>query len=247
MFRKAIVREISTNYSKCIRDNTDVISMDKARQQHSQYVNLLKELSIDVISLPALEDNPDCCFVEDTVVIHKNNAYFPIMGATTRREENEQIKKTLKDYKNLIEGTIKSMEGGDVLHFEKKLISGWTKRTSLEGIAEASKKLEIKINYVKDQSVVHLKSYVSKLSENCVLVTEKYQNHDVFNKFEKLIVPEAELYAANVLEVNGNIIMPKNYPKTFELLKNEGFDVYTLETSEFKTCEGALTCLSILF
>ena len=246
MYSKAIVRDISPNYLKCIRNNSLPVDLDKAVFQHKAYIKLLKELSLEVIRLSSLE-YPDSCFVEDTAIIHKNNVYFPIMGAVSRRGENSQIIDILKAYKNVKMGTVQSMEGGDVLHFEDKLISGVTTRTLLKAITECSNLLNVKIDYVEDSNIVHLKSYVSKLNEKSILVSKQYQNHEVFRDFEKIIVPEQEIYASNVLEVNGQIIMPTNFPETQKLLKQAGFAVHTLETSEIAKCEGALTCLSLLF
>jgi dimethylargininase len=41
--------------------------------------------------------------------------------------------------------------------------------------------------------------------------------------------------------------MTKGYPISEQLVRDAGFDVITLDMSEFEKCEGALTCLSILF
>jgi dimethylargininase len=61
------------------------------------------------------------------------------------------------------------------------------------------------------------------------------------------VVPQDERYAANVLLANGTVLMPHGYPKTKEILEGEGMEVIALEMDEFPKCEGAMTCLSILF
>jgi len=41
--------------------------------------------------------------------------------------------------------------------------------------------------------------------------------------------------------------MPAGLPKAHEMVSEAGFDVMPLDVSEFEKCEGAITCLSILF
>ena len=38
---------------------------EKALEQHAKYIEALKATGVDVMVLPALEDYPDSCFVED--------------------------------------------------------------------------------------------------------------------------------------------------------------------------------------
>ena len=100
---------------------------------------------------------------------------------------------------------------------------------------------------VEDPSIVHLKSYVTYLGNGGFIGTEKYREHPAFTESEYLIVPQSESYAANTLEVNGTILIPQGYPLTERMLKGQGLDTLALETSEFAKCEGALTCLSLIF
>jgi len=54
-----------------------------------------------------------------------------------------------------------------------------------------------------------------------------------------------EKYAANTLAIGETVILPKGYDFTRQKIEQEGFEVITLEMSEFERCEGALTCLSL--
>jgi dimethylargininase len=42
-------------------------------------------------------------------------------------------------------------------------------------------------------------------------------------------------------------MVPAGHPKTQAMLVKGGFDVIAMDVSEFAKCEGALTCLSLLF
>ena len=249
MHTKAIVRSISSNYKACISDHPEhnYLKVEKAIEQHKIYVYTLKELGLEIFELPSNDKYPDSCFVEDTAVIYKNTALITNMGAQSRIGEYKEIEPILSEYFTIKKQKHGTMEGGDVIHFQNYLISGITKRTSRNGIIEAEQLLNVKINSISNPEIVHLKSYVNYVTENLILTIEAYANNPVLKNHEKIIVPDHESYATNVLSLKNVIIMPEGFPITKSLLKENGFEIITLETSEFSKCEGALTCLSILF
>ncbi|MHA2098471.1 MAG: dimethylarginine dimethylaminohydrolase family protein [Candidatus Kariarchaeaceae archaeon] len=250
-YQRAIVREISPEYKRCVSDFPEhhLINLDKAKDQHNQYIDLLKEIGLEVIKLEGDPKYPDCCFVEDNAVIHRNKALINRMGIVSRRGEVSVIKDILSQFKEielLIEPA--TLEGGDIIHIDDNLlISGKTQRTNHAGINQLAKTLDTKVQIIEDSSIVHLKSYVTYLGDNAMLTTEKYKDHPVLQPYVKLVVPKGEEYAANTLRINDTIIIPSNYNQTKDLLKTNGFIVETLDMSEFQKCEGALTCLSLLF
>jgi dimethylargininase len=250
MFTKAIVRKMPDSYVNCISSHPEQqnLNLQSAKEQHDKYVQTLRELGIEIISLSPLDTYPDSCFVEDTAIIHKSKAVITQMGAPSRRGEGDTIADVLKDYFTLKfihdPGII---EGGDVLHFKDKLVSGLSQRTNKEGIDQTASFLDVKIDFIPDPSIVHLKSYISYLDNNSILVANKYASHEILSGYTKIIVPEKEVYACNALSINGTIIMANGFPKTEQLLRQNDFDLIKLETSEMQKCEGSLTCLSLLF
>ncbi|MCE7735570.1 MAG: hypothetical protein GPJ54_11875, partial [Candidatus Heimdallarchaeota archaeon] len=247
-FTRAIVRELSPSYANCVSDFPEhhLLNLEKAKNQHSEYVNLLSDLGLDIIKLEGDITYPDCCFVEDNAVIHGNNAVITRMGINSRRGEVEATQEALADYKTLY--TINApgtLEGGDIIHVEDQnlLICGKSQRTNQQGINQLGEKLGCKIKVIENPNIVHLKSYVTYLGNNTMLTTREYQDHPALNTFVKLVIDDKEAYAANSLNINETIIIPKGYNKTKEMLVNNGFEVSTLDISEFQKCEGALTCL----
>ncbi len=212
------------------------------------YTKTLRELGLDIIILPALNKFPDSCFVEDTAIIHKNKAVITRMGASSRRGEEDSIANILNEYfsLNYIEepGTI---EGGDVVHLRDKLLSGVSQRTNPLGIMQASSFLDVQIDSIVDPAIIHLKSHISYLNDNTLLVTSRYAKHNAIEKYNKIIVPQTEEYATNVLVINESVIIPKGFPKTLKLLEEHDFNVTNLETTEIEKCQGALTCLSLVW
>ena len=251
-FRKAIVRDLSSSYLNCISDFPyhHLLNLNKAKSQHHDYINILKEMNIEIITLQGDANHPDCCFVEDTAVIKGNKAVITRPGIESRRGEVGPVENALREFKDIevIEypGTL---EGGDIIHIHENnlLICGNSSRTNIEGIKQLSSKLDCNLKIITDPEIVHLKSYVTYLGNNMMLGTSKYLNHDVFSDFTSIVVPENESYAANSLAINDQVIIPNGYPRVKQLIQDNGFDVILLDMSEFQKCEGALTCLSLLF
>ena len=250
MITRAIVRRISKNYSRCISTHPlhKNLQLKLAMAQHEKYIQALQELGLEVIILRALDDFPDSCFIEDTAIIHNSKAIITNMGVLSRRGECESITDILDQYYYLKHiqppGTI---EGGDVVHFKDKLLSGISQRTNSEGVNQTGSFLNVTIDTITDPAIVHLKSYISHLDDQTVLTTKNYSGNKALTPFTKIIVPQSEEYASNVLSINGTIIMAQGFPKTKKLLQENDFDVVTLATSEIQKCDGALTCLSLLF
>ena len=80
-----------------------------------------------------------------------------------------------------------------------------------------------------------------------VIATEKYSRHPALIGLNILIPPENEVYAADTLAVGDTVLMAEGYPESHQLVKDAGFDVIPMDVSEIEKCDGALTCLSILF
>ena len=250
MAKIALVRKPGPSYSKCVSDHPQKhnLNLIKALEQHQLYCSTLEDLGLDLIYVPDKSNHPDSCFVEDTVVIHNNNAMICHMGEKTRRGEEIEIEEVLRQYFNIFHvdppGTV---EGGDVIHFKNKLISGITQRTNKEGAMQLEAKLGISVENISDNNIVHLKSYMTALSDSLIVVTKTYADQSVLKYYEKIVVPQNEEYAANTLAINGTVIIPDGNPIVKKELEKLNFDVVSLQMSEFQKCNGALTCLSVIF
>jgi len=66
-------------------------------------------------------------------------------------------------------------------------------------------------------------------------------------EFELVFVPGAEPWAANVAIVGASVCIAANHVQGADLIRGFGFDVRTVDLSEFAKAEGGVTCLSILF
>ena len=248
--KRAIVRPPPNSFSRCISSHPDAktVDLDLARAQHKKYCQVLQDHGLEIIELQPEESQPDCCFVEDTAVIVGQKALITRMRFESRRGEENTIEEVLSDYLNLHRvSTPGHLEGGDVIHCEDFLICGESSRTNDSGIKQMESWLEIPVMRVFDSRIIHLKSHATYLGEDTIVVTPEYANHPVFDRFTKVVLPLEEAYAANTLAVNGSILMSARHPESCALVRGAGFKVIELNMSEFEKCEGALTCLSLLF
>jgi dimethylargininase len=94
---------------------------------------------------------------------------------------------------------------------------------------------------------LHLKSAVSQVAENTLLVNPKWVKPADFGSVEWLEVDPAEAYAANTLLIGKSIIYPTSFPRTRQRLEQRGIRVAAVDVSELQKAEGAVTCCSLVF
>jgi dimethylargininase len=227
---------------------------EKALLQHDMYIAALKQCGLNVISLPADEDYPDSCFVEDTAVVTPRGAIITNPGAPSRRGEIESIKTELAplfpaDGIEYIRSP-GTLEGGDVMMAGDHFFVGRSGRTNAEGIRQFMdilKKWGFTGSEVPLEKVLHLKTGVNYLENNTVLTAGEFTGKPDFASFRRLAVKETEAYGANCIWVNGTVIMAQGYPETTELVRKAGYPVLLVDTSEFRKLDGGLSCLSLRF
>ena len=187
--KNAIVREPCSSFPQCISSHPShaTVSTRLAISQHKNYVQVLKDLGLDVIELPKLKSFPDSCFVEDTAVIHNDKALISRMGTKSRRGEENSVQTILEEYFEIKKATNPAtIEGGDVIHFPDFLISGVTQRTNNEGIKFLRSFLQTSVKTVVDKDIIHLKSYVTYLDQNNIIMEKRYVDHPVFRGMNKI-------------------------------------------------------------
>jgi len=95
MFTKAIVRKPARSLVHGITTHPEFGKPDygRALYQHDEYVKALEVCGLAVQVLPALEDFPDSCFVEDVAVCTSRFALITRPGADSRRNEIAGIRR----------------------------------------------------------------------------------------------------------------------------------------------------------
>jgi len=249
----ALTREVSPRISECELTFIDraPIDFEKAVHQHRQYQQLLRNLGAEVVQLPADPQCPDSCFLEDTALVLDEIAILTRPGSDARRAEVGGVAPAVMTHRKTVRiaepGTL---EAGDVLRIGRNLFVGLTTRTNEQGIAMMRVALQpygYKVIAVPIDGALHLKSICTALDDRTLLADTRRFDSSFFPGYEIVQVPTEEWAAANILRLNGAIGMHSGFPQTEKLVRTKGFDVRTVDISEFLKAEAGLTCLSIPF
>ena len=119
----------------------DPVDLNKAKEQHENYLNYLKESNVKLIEIESNEIHPDCVFVEDTAIAIDNRILITNPGAESRRGETEAVKAAFSKYAkelnlNIIEINDKEeafIDGGDCCFTGRELLIGISNRTNVKG------------------------------------------------------------------------------------------------------------------
>jgi dimethylargininase len=226
---------------------------DQARllAQHAAYVGALRALGLEVEVLPPLPGHPDAYFVEDPAVVVPELAVVTRPGAPSRRGEAAALAPALARHRRL--ATVEApgtLDGGDVLVVGSQVLVGRSERTNEAGIATLGRLLAphgYRTTPVPVGAGLHLKSSVNWVGGDALVVAAGFQGRAALEGFRLLELDPAEGYAANVLQVNGTLLLPAGFPRTLALLASLGQPILELDTSEVRKMDGGLTCLSIRF
>ena len=80
-----------------------------------------------------------------------------------------------------------------------------------------------------------------------MLVAGEFVNKPDFVKYNRVEIPVEEAYAANCIWVNGTVIVPEGYPSVEKAVRDLGYPVILVDTSEYRKIDGGLSCLSLRF
>ena len=248
----AITREVSPRITECELTHLTrkPIDLKRAQRQHRQYEALLEELGCKLIRLPAESALPDSVFVEDTAVVLDELAVITRPGAESRRAETASVANVLKQYRKLFyidpPGTL---DGGDVLRVGKKLYVGLSKRSNREGIEQLQRILSplgYVVNAVKLHDCLHLKSAVTQVAVNTLLINRSWTDAPIFNDYQLIDVASSEPFAANALLVGDTLIYSEAFSETRKRLQEKGIKIRTVNASELAKAEGGVTCCSLI-
>lgn len=227
------------------------INIDRAIEQHREYVRCLAELGLRVISLRSEPELPDATFVEDPLVVLDELAIVTRMGAASRRAESDSLAAAISAFRPLRRlrepGTL---EGGDVMRVARDIFVGLSQRTNEAGIAQLKAEVEpfgYRVHAVEVRGCLHLKSACCALRKSTILANPAWLDLSALHDFRIIDVAEDEPGAANVLKIGDTVLMPTCFPHTEEILRQEGFRIRTVDISELMKAEAAITCSSVIF
>ncbi|HKP35364.1 MAG TPA: hypothetical protein VJT71_00795 [Pyrinomonadaceae bacterium] len=274
MFTRAIVRPPGANFSKGLTTaGLGPPDLDRALLQHEAYCRTLVDCGLALTRLEVDGAHPDSTFVEDAAVlvegVSANRSGGPIAiltrpGAASRRGEVDSVRAALAGVLPVsalraIESPA-TLDGGDVCQAERHFFIGISDRTNEAGAKQLSEFLKdagYSSSFVDirrtvpsvDQTsdLLHLKSGLTYLGDNRLVVTEALADRAEFSGYELVRVASGEEYAANCVRVNDFVLIAAGYPAFGSRLQALGYKTIALEMSEFQKMDGGLSCLSLRF
>ncbi|NQZ82336.1 MAG: N(G),N(G)-dimethylarginine dimethylaminohydrolase [Colwellia sp.] len=253
MFTRAIVRKPCKAMLKGLTEaNMGLPDYALACEQHQDYIIALKECGLQITELPALEDYPDSCFVEDVALLTPKCAILTHPGAASRRGETQHIEEAIKAfYPEVVSIELTGhVEAGDIMMVGGHFYIGLSDRTDVKGaeqLIEILGKYDLSGSMVEMSELLHLKTGLSYLEDNNLLTFGEMNEHVDFIQFNRIKIDKDEDYAANCVWINGTVLVPKGFPKVLHAIQQLGYKTREVAMSEFQKLDGGLSCLSLRF
>ncbi len=252
LFDLVLVRPPSKSYLKCVSSNPEKSNIDLtlAKEQHRDYVLMLKESGIKVIELEPLEGFPDSVFMQDPALLGSHHSVIGRFGETTRRGEEKALIEDLKS-RRIELGRMTTinppgtLEGGDVVVTDRGIFVGESSRTNSRGIRQLAESLPGLNVLSVETNLFHLLCGCSYLNDGTMMIVPELVDSNSFPGFRFIDLSKEDAYAADALYLGeGRVLIPSGYPKASKRVKEAGYRPVEVDVSEFWKGDGGVTCLS---
>jgi len=244
-----------------------LIDPERAARQHAAFVAELRRAGLSVVELPAAPELADAPFVSDTMLAlpHAEDPDGPAAllvltrpGAASRRPEVASVAAAMTDLLPSVEPTQieepGTLDAGDVVVYGRRVAIGVSGRTNICGAGQLALAVQLAgyrpiLCPVTDR--LHLATAVTAVGPSRLVGTRAgFASLDrasreaaPANEIERILVPDEELPAANVLAVGGRCFVASGYPRTAAALRAAGEVVVEVALDEFARADGGPTCL----
>lgn len=260
---RAILRKPGKSFINAIAQDPNHQQPDyhKTIEEYKKYAETLEKMGLEVNICEPDEKFADGNFVEDSFLILDEIIIELNPGAATRSQEPQSLASFLMPFlpptmeRKALSKT-HTMDGGDILQDRKNLYVGLSTRTEQSAIDELTNIVAPFAYQVLPITVpegLHLKSGMTLILPNHFVIQASFekilQNMQLNNPDIKYFtVPTEEYFAANVLPINGKIMIPAGCPitKSYILQYYKLEDIYEVDTQQVRRVDGALTCSSLL-
>lgn len=253
-FTRAVTRRPGHEAAGGLRAQ-DAGDPDPARMlaDHAVYVAQLRDAGVEVVELPAAPGFADAQFVEDVALCLPEGVVMMRPGAPSRLGEVEVMEPVLAGMFPALRRIAGPghVEAGDILWTGREVLIGLSARTDRAGAEELRAILapwghELRL-VETPPGVLHFKTDCSLLGPGVILSTERLAASRCFAGYEVVAVPEGEEAAANLIRVNGRVLMAAGFPRTAAMLRAAGHDVREIPNRECALIDGGMSCLSLRF
>jgi dimethylargininase len=244
----AFTRAVSPRLAECETTQAGRVDVALAVAQHAAYERALAQAGLEVRRLAPLDDFPDAVFVEDTALLLGEHAVILRPGAASRAGETGSTAEGLADAFTVHRLDAGHVDGGDVLRIGRTLYAGLSSRTDeagLRALAQAVAPLGYDVVPVPVAGGLHLKSAATCVA-GVLVHNPDWVPASHFTGVEPVAVAAGEAYGGNVLLAGKTLLAAADSPRTAGMLAARGFDVVSLDISEMRKADAALTCMSLI-
>lgn len=245
-----------------------IIDKTKALQQWTHLKNTFESLGVRVHLIPGQPDLPDMVFCANQMFpFYQNkklNVILSNMNSPFRQNEVSHFKKWAEQNETIVHTLpppMRSFEGmGDLLwNYEtQKVYGGFGYRTAESVYDDIERIIDRPIHRLEltNEHFYHLDTCLCLLNKDSALYVEEaftptglslLNSH--FKNLIRIPIEEARNhFAANACCLHGtDVVIQQGSPVTESSLKQFGFRVHTVDTSEFIKSGGSVFCLKLLF
>jgi dimethylargininase len=250
-FDRAIVRAPARSVTDGLRiGDHEGPRYDAIATEHAAYVAALEQAGLTVEVLPPLEALPDSLFVEDPALVFSQGAILLRPGAPSRKGETEELRPALqRHFANVIEIDDGFADGGDILVTMDEVLIGLSTRTDARGaesLAHCLDRFGIRGRIAQTpHDVLHFKTACAMLDEDTVVVTAALDDDEIFRGLRRIRISEGEEAAANLLRLNGVVLIGAEFPRTRELVDGLGHSTIALAVTEIGKIDAGMSCMSL--
>lgn len=256
MFTRAIVRIPGSNFADGLTTvELGTPHLDEVLAQHAHYCDALRQCGLELTILTPDLRHPDSTFVEDAAILTPHAAILTRPGAASREGEVAAIRPSIERFysRTLTIDPPGTVDGGDICEAEGHFFIGISLRTNEEGARQLTTHLNAlgytatTIDIRSMNTILHLKSGISYIGDNTLVVMEEMAANPQFARFNQIDVSPAESYGANCVRVNDRVLIADGFPHLRAELIARGLSPLVLNMSEFQKMDGGLSCLSLRF
>ena len=231
------------------------IHIERALEQHAEFVKMLQKHDVDVVLLPYHQKFPEQVFTRDIGFTLGETIFVANMATDVRAGEENVLKQWLEDevisYYNLVEDHI---EGGDVIIDGDTIYVGLSSRTDQ---AAADHLLRLLTNFKVvaipfKEKYLHLDCVFNVVSPGVALIYPKaltQKDIELFSsRYDLIEVSEEEQFqlGTNVLGIGNKRVLslPVNQHVNKQL-RERGFEVIEVDITEIIKSGGSFRCCTL--
>lgn len=256
-------KEVENFEAKEVRFTDEPLDVELMRKQHDNVVGIYKSFGAKVYYVQEQrEDRPNAVYCRDLMFMTPEGAIITRPGMAARRGEERYIAKALAEIGVPIVRTINGngiFEGANAMWVDRHtcvLSTGIRcNKSGYDQVAEELRRQGVTdiIPMQLPYSNIHIDGIMNAISNELVMAHVSQVPYDVLDSLKRkgykiLEIPsqtEARDLACNFVALEpGYLLMSEGYPRTRELLDQNGVKIRTVNISEILKGRGSLHCIT---